>query len=566
MKKITFLLFTVFCFWGANAQFTQNFDSAATLPTGWSIINGGGDNAWTIGTGTSINGGAHSGSNAARLVYNETAHDDYLITPSIAVTAGVNTRLSFWIKSRSATFLEPYEVRLSTTNNTVASSFSVVLQASQDAPIAWTKKEINLAAYVGQTVYVAIRATGTNEWELYADDFVSDSLPTCVQPTALTATSITSTSANLSWTAGTTETQWDVELVNITAGGTVTGTPTATGVANPYAATLVAGSNYQYYVRSRCSVTDQSSWSGPFLFTNVVLPGCPGSPVPANGATGVPAGPITLSWSVPTTGDAVVSYDLYSGDPGDMDLVGNYLTNTTGNDLVINAYSTLIYWKVIAKNAGGQSVGCAEWSFTTAPSPGYCLAAANGQWPTATYTPTTCNGTTSNVIGTNMYAGEFSKVNVTSGYNYVFTSGTNDFITIGSEDGTTAIAYGPSPLTWVATSSSVIRFYSNTSNQCGSESVNRTRSIVCSQNLSTEDFAGVNKLKAYPNPVKDFLNLSYSQDISEVAIFNLLGQQLFSKKINATESQINMSNLSKGTYLVKVTVDNEVKTIKIIKE
>ena len=71
---------------------------------------------------------------------------------------------------------------------------------------------------------------------------------------------------------------------------------------------------------------------------------------------------------------------------------------------------------------------------------------------------------------------------------------------------------------------------------------------------------------AFPNPVKDVLNLSYNKNITNVAVFNLLGQEVTTKAINATQSKIDMSNLSKGTYLVKVTADNQVKTIKVIKE
>ncbi len=71
---------------------------------------------------------------------------------------------------------------------------------------------------------------------------------------------------------------------------------------------------------------------------------------------------------------------------------------------------------------------------------------------------------------------------------------------------------------------------------------------------------------AFPNPVKNVLNISYNKNITNVAVFNLLGQEVATKYINATQSQIDMSNLSKGTYLVKVTADNQVKTIKVIKE
>ena len=38
------------------------------------------------------------------------------------------------------------------------------------------------------------------------------------------------------------------------------------------------------------------------------------------------------------------------------------------------------------------------------------------------------------------------------------------------------------------------------------------------------------------------------------------------KAVNANQSQIDMSSLATGAYLVKVTADNQVKTIKVFKE
>jgi len=70
----------------------------------------------------------------------------------------------------------------------------------------------------------------------------------------------------------------------------------------------------------------------------------------------------------------------------------------------------------------------------------------------------------------------------------------------------------------------------------------------------------------YPNPVKNTLNLSYNQEISNVDIFNLMGQKVSSNAINANQGQVDMSNLSNGVYLVKVTSNNQVKTIRVIKE
>lgn len=70
----------------------------------------------------------------------------------------------------------------------------------------------------------------------------------------------------------------------------------------------------------------------------------------------------------------------------------------------------------------------------------------------------------------------------------------------------------------------------------------------------------------YPNPVKNVLNLSSTENISGVQIFNLLGQQVMTKAMNTNQSQVDMSSLATGAYLVKVTADNQVKTIKVIKE
>lgn len=71
----------------------------------------------------------------------------------------------------------------------------------------------------------------------------------------------------------------------------------------------------------------------------------------------------------------------------------------------------------------------------------------------------------------------------------------------------------------------------------------------------------------YPNPVKDVLNLSYVSTISNVSVINLLGQEIISKKINANQSEVDLSALSAGTYLVKVTTEENLeKTIKIIKQ
>jgi hypothetical protein len=83
--------------------------------------------------------------------------------------------------------------------------------------------------------------------------------------------------------------------------------------------------------------------------------------------------------------------------------------------------------------------------------------------------------------------------------------------------------------------------------------------------LSSSSFDNAS-FSAYPNPVKDVLNLSYSTDITSIQVVNLLGQEVISRKIGNTSTQLDMSNLTAGAYIVNVTVDDIVKSIKVIKQ
>ena len=83
--------------------------------------------------------------------------------------------------------------------------------------------------------------------------------------------------------------------------------------------------------------------------------------------------------------------------------------------------------------------------------------------------------------------------------------------------------------------------------------------------LSAGSFDNSNFL-VYPNPVKDMLNISYSSEISYVRVVNMLGQEVISKDINATSTQLDMSHLSAGAYLVTVSSGDALKTLKVVKQ
>lgn len=94
---------------------------------------------------------------------------------------------------------------------------------------------------------------------------------------------------------------------------------------------------------------------------------------------------------------------------------------------------------------------------------------------------------------------------------------------------------------------------------------NALTSISCYPTvLSNEDFT-INELKVYPNPVKDVINFSFHKEITTVSIYNLIGQEVITKSLNSNQASIDITGLSAGTYMVKVTSNNKVKTLKVIK-
>jgi len=71
------------------------------------------------------------------------------------------------------------------------------------------------------------------------------------------------------------------------------------------------------------------------------------------------------------------------------------------------------------------------------------------------------------------------------------------------------------------------------------------------------------ELKIYPNPTNDNINLSIGENPKEelqLEIYNISGQLVFEKQLPAFENEyrINVQDLSKGVYLVKLQSDNEI--------
>jgi hypothetical protein len=84
--------------------------------------------------------------------------------------------------------------------------------------------------------------------------------------------------------------------------------------------------------------------------------------------------------------------------------------------------------------------------------------------------------------------------------------------------------------------------------------------------LSVEEETFIKGLKVFPNPTDDFLKVQAGQMMEQVSLYNIFGQEVYSKRANTENLTIDMSNLSSGMYLLRIFTGNSSTSKKIIKK
>ncbi len=352
---------------------------------------------------------------------------------------------------------------------------------------------------------------------------VSAAPPACIAPTTLTATNITINSADLGWTSA--ETLFDVEVV--IAGTAATGTPTDTGVANPFTKTMLnPTTSYEYYVRSDCGGGSTSVWSGPFAFTTPVAPIVPDY---LNDFTTFPG----LAWS-----EAAGVYGTPTGTSSGWtnDDYGNDVAHANGQSAKINIWGTSVDEYLISPefdlSAGtyylNMDLAFTAWN-TTNPA----------VWGADDYVAllVTQDGTTWT---------ELTRWDSTSTIGVARTPASE--ITLTGYNTTTKFAFYA---------------FSDTTNEDNDFFVDNFQ--ITAAPLSVESTV-IEGFTMYPNPVNDILRFNALDTIETISIYNLLGQEVLNAKPNAVQTEVSMSNLTTGVYVVKVKVGNQLGTYKVIKK
>ncbi len=200
------------------------------------------------------------------------------------------------------------------TDPTDASTFVQVGDAFTPTT-SYERYKIRLNTYTGSGQYIAIKQVITSASYsadyTYIDNLEVNHIPACFEPTAFANTAVTAHGATFSWTAGNSETAWQLYVSTSASDPADDIADNASGMyavtTNPYtiASGLDAETDYYAWVRANCGNTDgKSVWVGPVAFTTLVA--CPAP-------TGLAVGSITnhtaqVSWTNSGTDNYNVRY------------------------------------------------------------------------------------------------------------------------------------------------------------------------------------------------------------------------------------------------------------------
>ena len=425
-----------------------------------------------------------------------------LVTPPLGNLSNGTHRLRFFASSPGTTAI----LEVGTIDNSSDDSNFTLLQ-SYTLSAAYAEYVVDYTNYVGTDTYIAFRHNGELYTTIYLDDVQWEMAPLCLDVTGIAVAETTTSTAVINWNAGENGTQWQVVYgtTNVTDPSTLTPIAPPSTITETMLAGLTDNTTYKVWVRSVCG-SNNGIWIGPITFATNCLP----MSILNENFNSIAVGSLPGCWTEIKNGEEsfvnVTDSDYYS-EPRALKLYSNES----------NAADLMLVSPPLANLAAGTHV--LKFYARSSGMPGSLQIGTVDNLSDATFSL-------------------LESFNITYQYNEFSI----DFSDYNGED--TYIAF---------------RHNSQMYNAIYLDD------ITWEQSLSIEGFNNAG-IQYYPNPVKNVLNINHTQSITSVSLYNMLGQKVQEVSVNATTAKIDMSKLSTGNYIARVMTNDQIKTIKIIKE
>jgi len=484
-----------------NAAFSDGFE-LGFASQGWTVIDANADGTtWAIWSNANVP--ANSGDSLAGCLYTTAGNDDYLVTPQLTVATG---EIFKFYASSQGTWLESYEVLVSTTGNAVA-DFTITLESVVDEPATYALHSFVLTDNAnindGDQVYIAFRCTSVDANVLKIDDVSLDAPAT--NPDASLSAGLAS---NYTIFPSFFTASFDFKGMLSNAGATIPSgqSTTADEATIPYAGTATTSSDL------------------------------------ADGAT------VELVYTPSFTPSAVGAYQINF----DADVTGD-ATPETNKDTLFVAISDTTLARDFGANGGAMGIGDGAtgivgqlYTFET----GITLTSVTFQL----MHPTAVEGTVKVYAfdGTTVTGSELA-TSALIGVGDVYLPAGTYFIGIDEASaGNMALATSTVPgnlgEAWV--------YYNAAWAAAASFGFNHTYVIRANItfNSGVNNTVATSEINIYPNPTTGLLNVTNAKDAT-INVYNTVGALV--KTVSNTNT-VDLSDVQNGTYIVKVITNNNV--------
>ncbi|RAJ14522.1 T9SS type A sorting domain-containing protein [Olleya aquimaris] len=503
MKKITFLLLTIFAFI-FNAQAQNTCATAVTAIIGTNTV-------------TTIDGAAPTDICGSPNGTGQTAGEWFVFTPASdgAVTLSTNLPANDGITNSNDTRVIIYDG--------TCSALTCVAE-NDDISGANYLSEVTFSATGGTTYYIVF----DDRWSNLGFDFTI-AFESCSSAINFSITDFTTTTCDTAWdNTGNFEIEYGLYPYTQGSGGT---SLTLTGVNNYQFTSLSPGKSYNVFIRQDCGGSF-STWEEHFIGTSPdtvnTFPFSENLEPDADQA-------LLLNLGLSFAGSG--SWSFIIDDTTDGDTTNDYAFDGTASIFSNNTFTNsdadaIVFIGPFTLNTSNQYTFSFQQrnfaaSSPTRPNKDIELLAA----PTNDGTGTTVIATFDDMDNTTYQ--------LRSG---TFTPSTTGDYYFGIRDKSSFLA--------TATAANIV-FADALS--------------VSSMTLSTDEF-NANSISHFYNSDLNTLNLeSSSKPLTSIEIYSALGQDVLNKTLNSQTANIDVSNFSDGIYLAKVYVNGQSKTIKFVK-
>ena len=429
--------------------------------------------------------------------------------------------------------------------------------------------------------------------------FTTTAPAACNAPSGLISSAVTSSSATVSWTAASGAVSYAVDY-KLNTSGTWTSFSTAQTGVSANLTGLAASSLYEWRVTTTCA--SGTSIAAAAQFTTTAASTCATAFEPnetqataaaiTSGVTNSAAISTTTDidfFKITTTATGSIVYNLVGPSGVDYDLtiynsagtqIGSGAGSTATETVSLNSQAAGTYYIKVFGYNGANSATCYTIKATATTATG-CQSAydvsTNGTTSGAATVPFNTNIT--GLISPSADIDNFKFVITTAGtISLTLTTlpGDYDLKLLNSAGTQVGISQnGSTTSETISYTAAAGVYYAQVFGYNGANSATSCYTLKVALGTASKEptaaplYSSKKILSVYPNPVQDKLNINLTgyEGASEIRLFDINGKQVAAQRTAQINSQIDISKLAKGIYLVKVfTAGGDVLNAKVVKQ